>query len=103
MAKTIFDLRTMLVSILPQDCICYIQPPGDESLSYPCVMIDRNKNKIRHANNDNYLKFKDYTITYIYYDIDDPVVDTLTDLPYCELDRHFKSDNLYHSVFTIFY
>lgn len=103
MAKTIHELRSMLVDILPEGCSCYIQPPGDESLTYPCVLIDRNKNSVRHANDDNYLLFKNYTITYIYYDIDDPFIDTLTALPYCELDRHFKSDNLYHSVFTIFY
>ncbi len=103
MAKTIFDLQAMLVGILPKECTCYIQPPGGEHLSYPCVLIDRNRNSIKHANDSNYLKFKNYTITYIYYDVDDPVVDILTDLPFCELDRHFKSDNLYHSVFTIFY
>ena len=103
MARTIFDLRAMLMDVLPEGCVCYIQPPGDESMVYPCALIDRNRNSVRHADDANYLKFKNYTITYIYYDVDDPTVDVLSELPYCELDRHFKSDNLYHSVFTIFY
>ena len=103
MARTIHDLRSMLVGILPEGYQCYIQPPGDESMTYPCILLERNRNHVSHANYANYLIFKNYTITYMYYDIDDPVVDILTELPYCELDRHFKADNLYHSVFTIFY
>ena len=103
MAKTIYDLRSMLISILPDGYRCYIQPPGEERMKYPCILIDRNRNSVSHADDANYLIFKNYTITYIYYDIDDPVVDILTDLPFCELDRNFKSDNLYHSAFTIFY
>jgi hypothetical protein len=93
----------MLKGILPEECHCYIQPPGDERMEYPCIKIDRNRNSVRHANDVNYLLFKSYTITYIYYDVDDPIVDVITELPYCELDRHFKNDNLYHSVFTIYY
>ena len=63
MAKTIFDLRAMLEGILPKECTCYIQPPGGKNLSYPCVLIDRNKNSIKHANDANYLNFKNYEKT----------------------------------------
>lgn len=103
MARTIHDLRDELISLLPNDTQCYIQPPGDESMSYPCVLIDRTRPSISNANDKKYLIFKHYTLTYIYYDVDDPMVDILTNLPYCELDRHYKFENLYHSVFNIFY
>ena len=102
MAKTIFDLRDYILSKVG-DVNCYIQPPGDERMKYPCIVIDRNPGRAVNADNTKYIYDKSYSLTYIYYDIDDPVVDSLMELQYCSLDRHFKADNLYHSAFTIFY
>ena len=102
MAKTIFDLREYILSKIG-DIPCYIQPPGDESMEYPCVIIDRSNPRTVNADNSKYIYNKSYSLTYICYDIDDPIPDSLIELEYCSLDRNYKADNLYHSVFTIFY
>lgn len=102
MAKTIFDLQEYILSKVG-DVNCYTQPPGDESMVYPCIIIDRDNGRAVNADNTKYIYNKSYSLTYIYYDIDDPIPDLLIELQYCSLDRHFKADNLYHSEFTIFY
>ena len=102
MAKTIHDLRSLLREV-DGNVTVYIQPPGDESLEYPCIIIDREPGDDRFADDSRYLHFKKYTFTYMYYDIDDVNVDKYLELPMTSLDRHFKSDNIYHTTYTIYY
>ena len=41
---------------------------------------------------------------YIHYDPDElNVIEALLDLPYCEHDQQYCSENLYHDVFSLYF
>lgn len=82
----------------------YYQPPNNTKMLYPCIVYERNRIDMRQANNKSYLKFTNYLITVITSDPDDETPDILLDtFPRIRFDRTFKSDNLYHNVFTLYY
>lgn len=55
------------------------------------------------ADDIKYLKFKRYELTLIHADPDNTLVDTIENLPYCEFDRAYVADNLYHYVYTLYF
>ena len=44
-----------------------------------------------------------YMLTYIDKDPNSKNVEKISNLPYCEFDRFYTSDNLNHYIFTIYY
>lgn len=81
----------------------YYQPPKTVKMEYPAIVYFRNNIKITHADNTVYLKKSRYDLTVISKKPEDPVLDKLLDLPYCSPDRQYKSDNLYHDTFTLYF
>lgn len=99
--RTRDDLRVKLVAALGSDKV-YYQPPG--RLEYPCIVYDKADYNIKYANDKKYFKKVLYTVTFIHKDPDDlTVIDNLLDFDYCDFDRRFISDNLYHDVFNIYW
>lgn len=96
------DLHSKLEEILGNGNV-YFQSPGKHKMSYPCIIYKLDKIKSNKANNKTYKKDKAYTVTLIHSDPDNELVDILLDLPYCEFDRHFESDNLHHYVYTLYF
>lgn len=95
-------LRTILVSILRSDAV-YYQAPSKDKMTFPCIVFERTTVDTESANNGKYMKRTKYTVTYINYIPTDAIFNEILDLPMCSHDRDFVSDNLYHSVFTIYY
>ena len=81
----------------------YFQPPSTVKMSYPCIVYERTRMQLSHANNALYNKRDAYTVTVIDPDPDSPYPNKLLNLPLCAFDRHFTVDNLNHDVFTIYY
>lgn len=102
MAKNRLELQTLLESILGSRNV-YFQPPENKKLKYPCITYELADIDTRKADDIKYLKFKRYTVTLIHSDPDNVLVDALDDLEYCEFDRVFISDNLYHYVYTLYF
>ena len=81
----------------------YFQPPESVKMKYPAIVYSRNTFDNRFANNSIYMQTPSYEIIVIDEDPDSEIVDRVSKLPLCSHNRHYKSDNLNHDVFTIFY
>lgn len=94
------ELQQKLEAVLGSNKV-YFQPPASLSLTYPCIVYKRSGVKSLFGDNIPYFLSKEYTLTVIYKDPDDTIVDSIAMLPKCKLDRTYTVDNLYHAVFTI--
>lgn len=96
-------LHMKLVDILGSDHV-YFQPPASIRLEYPCIIYRRGNAATRFSNNMPYNFTKQYDITYITKDPDDPMVDKIAlAFQMIEHDRFYTADNLNHDVFTLYY
>lgn len=96
------DLQTVFENLLVSKNV-YFQPPENIRMSYPAIVYSLDYIENRHANNSVYNSRDRYSATYITDDPDDPIIRRIVTLPLCSFDRHFKSDNLNHYVYTIYY
>ena len=81
----------------------FFQPPGNQTLTYPCIIYERSRGQTMHANNSMYSHLTSYTVKLITRNPKDPLIDKLIKLPKCSFDRPYKADNLNHYVYTIYY
>lgn len=96
--------RHQLQQVLETFCDhVYFQPPASVQMQYPAIVYKREPTSVRHANNAPYMLTKQYMMTLISRDPDDAIFDKLASLPLCTHDRSYVSDNLNHSVFTIYF
>ena len=96
------NLHTLLEEILGSDKV-YFQPPPSVTMAYPAIVYSLAGIENTHANDEVYMQSRSYEITVIDYDPDSEIVNKISLLPKCRFNRHFKSDNLNHYVFTIYY
>lgn len=101
-SKSREDLHQLLVDILGSNNV-YFQPPESFKLKYPCIVYERSDIRTYKADGIKYTVQKRYTVTYISEDPDSEIPDVLIQLPYCSFDRHFKSGNMNHDVFDLYY
>ena len=100
MAKTRHELDVDLRKICPN---VYHQPPS-KGMKYPCIMYNLVGKPAQHADNIRYISFDQYDIKVITHNPDEPMVDQmLSAFENISFDRPYKSDNLYHYVFTLYY
>lgn len=100
--------RRILLDDLLRDLIgpnvhLYFQPPESKKLEYDCVVYSLSRKHAVHADNKPYRKTDQYTITVITEDPDSSLPDKFLNLPMCRCDRTFKSGNMNHTVFTLFF
>ena len=96
------DLQNVLEKILGSRNV-YYQPPESLKMSYPAIVYSRKTIDNSYANNSVYKQNYAYEITVIDKNPDSEIVNKISKLPTCRFDRHFKSDNLNHDVFTLYY
>lgn len=96
------ELHSILVAILGSHHV-YYQPPESLQLKYPAIVYERAKINSKHADDGVYMRSLGYTVTVIDSDPDSAIVDKISMLPLCSWDRQFKSNNLNHDVFTLYY
>lgn len=94
------SLQTMLEQILGSRNV-YFQPPASVQMKYPAIVYSLASINNVFANNRVYMQTTAYEITLIDKNPDSEFVKKLSTLPCCRFDRHFRSDNLNHYVFTI--
>ena len=102
MARTQPELQALLETLLGSRNV-YFQPPENTRMRYPCIIYELADIDSRKADDIKYLKFKRYTLTLIHEDPDNPFIDIIEDLPYCDFDRVYVNDNLYHYVYTLYF
>lgn len=81
----------------------YFQPPESVKMNYPAIVYSLRRIEKRSANNHAYIQSDSYDVTVIDKDPDSGIINDILQLPMCSLDRHFKSDNLNHYAFTLYF
>lgn len=102
--RTIDELRTILTDILGSNNV-YFQPPESYKMQYPCIRFELSSPDQKFADNKTYSYTRCFTLMYIRYeaDIEDIPMKIVTSLPMCSEDRTYVSDNLYHTIFTLYF
>ena len=96
------ELHDLLCSILGSEEV-YFQPPESVKMSYPAIVYSRDRIDNLHADNQVYKQEIGYQITVIDKDPDSEIVAAVSKIPRIRYDRPYKSDNLNHDVFTLYY
>lgn len=96
------ELQTLLENLLGSSNV-YFQPPPGFQLAYPCIIYSRNNIDTAYADNSPYTLTKQYRVTVIDADPDSSIPETVAALPRASFDRAFKSGELNHDVFTIYF
>lgn len=81
----------------------YFQPPEDIKMEYPAIVYEIDDTDNSFANNKAYKQYMAYSVTVIDSDPDSEIFHKLLGLPLTQFDRQYKSDNLNHFVFTIYF
>jgi hypothetical protein len=100
MARPRSELQTILESLSEN---VYFQPPSSERMNYPCIVYSLDAGHNLRADNLLYRYTKRYQVTVIDRNPDSETPDAVVALPMCELERTFRSDNLNHYVFNLFF
>lgn len=95
------ELHNALEHILGSDNV-YFQPPSSIQMTYPAIVYSRKRIEPVFADNKVYITQTAYSVTVIDKNPDSQFVVEVSKLPCCVHERHFKSDNLNHDVFTIY-
>lgn len=104
MDNRIDTLRTRLLTIVSDATEVHIQPPANIHLEYPCILLRRDSGFKEHANNKRYWGRKSFTVTFISTVDNWSAPDDVEDhFMFTTFDRQYESDNLYHTVLTIYY
>ena len=96
------ELQSKLVELLNSKNV-YYNPPESKKMEYDAIRYIKKDIESRYANDAGYSLLDCYEITVIARQPDHPVIRELLRLPYCSYDRHYRSDNLYHDVLTLYY
>lgn len=103
MARSRLELQGLLSSI-PGVVDVYYSTPTSKNMSYPCIKYELNNVQNDSADNLGYIVHNRYTATVIDPDPDSKIPTRLMDrVPYCQMDRSYRANDLTHFVFTIFY
>lgn len=93
----------LLVDTLGEGYKVYFQPPETLKIDKPCVIYRRRYLESSNADNIDYKRDRQYTVTLVSRDPDDEAVDKLDSLPYSRYVSHSVVDNLNQDTFEIYY
>ncbi len=81
----------------------YFQPPANVRMAYPCIVYERSKIEVDHADNLPYRLYNLYQVTAIYKNPDSDLPHKIAALPMCSHERPYTVNNLYHDVFNLYF
>lgn len=81
----------------------YFQPPNNLQLEYPCIVYEIEATDTTFADNTLYRALKRYQVTVIDRDPDSEIPDKVALLPMCTHTRTFRTEQLYHHVFNLYF
>lgn len=96
------ELQVVLRELLGSDNV-YFQPPESIKMNYPCIVYNRDDIQIEHADNNPYAHIIRYQITVIDRDPDSDIHMRVAHLPTANYDRSYRTDNLNHDVYNLFF
>jgi len=96
------DLQAKFVDLLGANHV-YFQPSSNLQMAYPCIVYVQDSEKVFHAGDKQYSRYKRYLVTVIDPNPDSAIAEAVSQLPMCSFNRAFRSDNLNHIVYQIFF
>lgn len=96
------DLQILLEKLLGSRNV-YYQPPESIKMNYPAIVYVLDDIENTFADGGVYLSNRRYSLTLIDKNPDSLFIDALMNLPNCQFSRHYKSDNLNHYVFLLYF
>ena len=80
----------------------YFSPTVNTKMEYPCIRFSLNQRTAIHADNKKYIKGESFIITFITRNVvtAPDVLEQLEEIPFCNFERCFVADGLYHYVYT---
>lgn len=100
--KTRLELQELLEDILGSRNV-YYQPPETLKIKFPAIVYEMSNFKDKYADDDIFFRKIYYTVTYISASIDMEIIDKLSRIKYCKMSRQFTNDNLYHTVYDLYF
>jgi len=94
------QLQLILEGIVPN---VYFQPPDDVRMEYPAIVYERARANTTFANNKPYTVTKQYQLTLITPEPDDPAFNAIAALSSCVHERNFAANGLNHDVFNLYF
>lgn len=94
------ELQALLESLCPN---VYFQPGPNITMTYPCIVYERDQLEKWYANNKTYGAEKRYQVTVIDQEPDSDIPDQVAVLPKCEFQTHFAAENLNHDVYNLYF
>lgn len=85
------------------DTHVYYKPPSNLLMKYPAIRYRLSGINNVYASNIVYGQSRFYELTVIDRDPDSEIVTKVSQLPMCTFDRSYVSDNLNHTVFTLYF
>ena len=100
---TTLDLQNKLKQLLGSDNV-YFGDLTNVRMQYPCFTVSRGSANHQFADNKTYGFAKRYLLTYIGYETDPDMIETVVrEFQMCTYDRSFVSDNLHHDTFNLYW
>lgn len=96
------DLHELLVSILGTRNV-YFQPPPSVMMSYPCIVYNRDRRLVNHADDIPYKQTVRYQVKVIDQDPDSDIPGKVAQLPMCSFERWYAAGELNHDVFNLYF
>lgn len=94
------DLQALLLTICPN---VYFDPPESIRMVYPCIIYNRYRINVVHADNAPYKHDTRYQVTVVDRNPDSEIVDRVKQIPKVFYERFYSVDDLNHDVFTLFF
>ena len=88
---------------LSDDVKVYFEPPENLNMVYPCIVYQRERIRVNHADGKPYRLTDTYLVTLIERNPDSELPMELAALPKCVHDRTFTTNGLRHNVFKLSY
>lgn len=102
MARSRTELHVILAAI-PGVVAAYFHPPSNIRMQYPAIVYEWTGRHRKHADNNIHMDMKEYQVTVIDRDPDSKIPDMVGALPYCSMNTTFVSEDLYHTIHTIYF
>lgn len=96
------ELQTLLTEILGSGNV-YFQPPPTIEMNYPCIVYNRDREQVDHADNKPYSRKIQYQVVVIDRNPDSDIPAKISALPMCSYDRFYTADNLNHDAYKLFF
>lgn len=73
-------------------------------MKYPCIIYSVDRIKTMRADNKAYINKRAYQVISITLNPDTDILEDMLDsFDHCYYERRYKSDNLIHDVFTVYF